>query len=278
MAKRKAVDAPQKPPAKKTSAAKRNDDASVPSSTTSSGGEDASVGTPVPEIPAKKCATLPTGIEEEDNKDDNEEEDSSSAKSDSSDEEGKVGEEEEEEHQGDEGDEEEELAPVPKPASIPDDVSVNSVSSKVSVKYESSDSYDSDFEEVNEIKIQKLWCNYVHYFVLNKDHRTNGYGKFPYHFAAYLFYRNDSKECGKFNPTLRNAKKIHEMTSHRQQEVTEFLRDKLKMNHKLQQKVLACGDALCFKRSLTKTKVKGVYIVPCQSFLKIKQRLHITAF
>ena len=61
------------------------------------------------------------------------------------------------------------MAPVPKPASIPDDVSVNSVSSKVSVQYESSDSYDSDFEEVNEKKIQKLWCNYVQYFVLNKD-------------------------------------------------------------------------------------------------------------
>ena len=68
------------------------------------------------------------------------------------------------------------------------------------------------------------------------------------------------------------------MTSNRRVEVIEFLRKSLRMNYKLQQKVMACGDAMCFKRSLTKTKVKGEYILPCPSLMKIKQRLDITAF
>ena len=120
--------------------------------------------------------------------------------------------------------------------------------------------------------------DYVTFFLGNKDKRKNGYGKFPYHFSAYLFHRNLLKECGKFNPTPNNTKKFHEMGSNRRLEVSEFLRVSLSLSHKLVAKVITYGYAMCFKRSLTKTKVKGEYVLPCPSFMKIKERLDITAF
>ena len=42
------------------------------------------------------------------------------------------------------------------------------------------------------------------YFKTNKDGRTGGHGKFPYHLMSYLFHRSLSHKRGKYNPTAKS--------------------------------------------------------------------------
>ena len=76
-------------------------------------------------------------------------------------------------------------------------------------EYILSESETKDLYETQDPETRKMWSQYVHYFLTNSDKRSFGHGKFPYHFAVYVYFGNKLKPNVKFNPTPVTFSMMH---------------------------------------------------------------------
>ena len=65
----------------------------------------------------------------------------------------------------------------------------------------------------SETESMKLnWERCVNFSLTDKKKRKGGWGKIPYHLIVYLYFRNESYERGKFNPTKAQTFNLNEGT------------------------------------------------------------------
>ena len=88
--------------------------------------------------------------------------------------------------------------------------------------YISSESEGEEPYETDDVNTKQMWSAYVHYFLKNSDKRKCGHGKFPYHFAAYLYFRNKSKLGSSYNPTPTTCSMMHECNPNVQLSLRQF--------------------------------------------------------
>ena len=129
--------------------------------------------------------------------------------------------------------------------------------------------------ETEEIKLN--WEHCVDFFLTDKKKRRGGWGKFPYHLIVYLFFRNESYEKGKFNPTKGQTFNLNDGTRPLPR-FTIFCRSVLKITTSQHNEAFKKGDVFAFKRAMIHKRVNQKTIQICDEFIKLRKRLDITGF
>ena len=134
-----------------------------------------------------------------------------------------------------------------------------------------------DDKEANDEDVRGNWERCVNFLLTDKKKRLGGWGRFPYHLIAYLYFRNESNERDKFNPT--KSQKFN-LTDGNQpiRNFTIFCHFVLKLKRSQRDEAYKKGDLFSFKRSLTPKKVNGEIVPLCEPFEKLRKRLNITGF
>ena len=136
--------------------------------------------------------------------------------------------------------------------------------------------YNERKSKISDHHTRRLWSSTYHYFKSNKPGRCCGYRNFPFHLAAYVYWRNDTCLGGLFNPTDERKISIHN-NDRIKHDLSRFCNEVLKMSGADFGKFLCVGSAIKFKRALQPRKVDGEKKIDPE-YAKVKERFEITAF
>ena len=158
--------------------------------------------------------------------------------------------------------------------------------SDVGSELSNSDAYNSDNSftdyasierETKDPNVCEKWASIYRYFKDNKPDRKCGYGNFPFHLAAYLFWRDRSGKGGKFNPT-NGERYTFDNNPDVQQSIYRFACHVLKMDGTHFRKFLRTGDVMKFKRAMKPRTVKKVKMPIDEEYERVRDSLDISGF
>ena len=137
--------------------------------------------------------------------------------------------------------------------------------------------YGTFIRESKDPDTRRMWASMYLYFKENSPGRNCGYGNFPFHLAAYLFWRDQSGLAGKFNPTTHNKYTLHSNTL-LQGDIQNFACHLIKMDPNDYSDFIAKGDANKFKRAMKPRSLNGEKIPIDKEYMRLKKALKIESF
>ena len=132
--------------------------------------------------------------------------------------------------------------------------------------------------EIADVHTKRLWKSVYLFFCSNIPGQKFGYRKFPFHLAAYLYFRNRSGKRGEFNPTQQSKYEISYFDKHQDSDLQRFVMTKLGMSGSDFHKFKHGGKVMCFKRCLKIKHSGGKQLPYDEHYGRCKEKLGITGF